>query len=169
MSKKIRFIDTEYHTLFYLLDGDNIVLTHSNGKKYIRNCRYIDEYHVKVENNIFHICEFAQIMEHNKIHFAPEKSIELPQICFAVLPSCGELVMLKKNEEGYYKCPYSAPDRETNEKEATRCNSHLEVTKQQEQAMLFGSMFGWDKPGAKTEFYDFYGKPVIERATEKVQ
>lgn len=61
----IRFIDPRYNELFRLNDGDKICITYSDGEKNIETCRYIDDYHVEVGGNIFHICEFAERMEQN--------------------------------------------------------------------------------------------------------
>lgn len=72
--KKIRFIDSQYNTLFIIEDDGNIVITHPDGEKFIRPCKYLDEYHVQVGNNTYHICEFAEIMQHNGSTYAPEAS-----------------------------------------------------------------------------------------------
>ena len=63
--KDIRFIDSHYKDLFRIPDGGTIRITFSNGEKADRTCTYIDDYHVKVGNNVFHICEFAERMEQN--------------------------------------------------------------------------------------------------------
>ena len=28
-----------------------------------RTCRFVDEYHTEVGNNLYHICEFAEVMQ----------------------------------------------------------------------------------------------------------
>ena len=40
----IRFIDSEYHTLFTIKDGESIVITRFDGEKMILSCAYIDDY-----------------------------------------------------------------------------------------------------------------------------
>jgi hypothetical protein len=45
-------------------------------------------------------------------------------------------------------------------------NALLGVTRAQEEAMLAGSIYGWDTPAAKPWNYDQYGKPRI-RPKEK--
>lgn len=59
----IRFIDPNYKELFCIPDGRKIIITSSWGEKPERPCRFIDEYHTEIGNNIFHICEFAERME----------------------------------------------------------------------------------------------------------
>ena len=43
---------------------------------------------------------------------------------------------------------------------ATAANEAIGVTKAQEAAMLFGSMYGWDKPGADPAHYNEQGEPI---------
>lgn len=39
----IRFIDSEYHTLFTIKDGESIVITRFDGEKMVFPCKYIDD------------------------------------------------------------------------------------------------------------------------------
>lgn len=43
--RRIRFIDAEYNTLFYIPDGASIVMTRMDGSSVIRSCTYIDDSH----------------------------------------------------------------------------------------------------------------------------
>lgn len=70
-SRGIRFINGRYKELFRIKDGDSITIKEPTGMKYDRKCRYIDEYHTQVGNNLFHICEFAEIMEQNGNKYMP--------------------------------------------------------------------------------------------------
>ena len=70
-SRGIRFINSRYKELFRIKDGDSITITEPSGMKYDRKCRYIDEYHTQVGQNLFHICEFAERMEHNGNKYMP--------------------------------------------------------------------------------------------------
>lgn len=71
----IRFIDSDYRTLFTIPDGASITLTFSDGKTVIRRCKFLDEYHTQVGQNVYHICEFAERMERNGTTYAPEKPL----------------------------------------------------------------------------------------------
>jgi hypothetical protein len=79
--------------------------------------------------------------------------------CFSVLPSTGKAVQVRFNESWYYPCDWSTPDKETNRRLVTDANTKLGVSRQQEEAMLAGSMFGWDTPAAKPWNYNENGKP----------
>lgn len=59
----IRFIDPHYKEQFRIPDGEKIRITFSDGKTEDRICRYIDDYHLEVGSNLYHICEFAELME----------------------------------------------------------------------------------------------------------
>ena len=69
--KGIRFINSRYSELFRIADGEKITITNAMGEKSERVCRYIDEYHTEVGNNLYHICQFAEIMERNGSEYAP--------------------------------------------------------------------------------------------------
>lgn len=58
--RRIRFIDAEYNTLFYIPDGASIVMTRMDGSSVIRSCTYIDDYHTLIGSEVYHICEFAE-------------------------------------------------------------------------------------------------------------
>lgn len=74
----IRFIDPHYKELFRIPDGGKIIITYAWGEKREYSCRFIDEYHTEVGNNLYHICEFAERMEQNGHSYEP-KSVE-PQV-----------------------------------------------------------------------------------------
>lgn len=59
----IRFIDTGYNTLFTIPDGGVIRIEHPNGDHTDRVCRYIDSTHLEADRGLYHICEFAKMME----------------------------------------------------------------------------------------------------------
>ena len=45
--RMIRFIDSDYHTLFFVPDGESIVLTAFGDDRKTLRCRYIDDYHAQ--------------------------------------------------------------------------------------------------------------------------
>ena len=67
---------------------------------------------------------------------------EQPQVCYTEHPVTKLTVVLRRGAMGYYDTEYSrcCPDV---------LNCRIGVTKEQEQAMVAGSMFGWDCPAAK--------------------
>ncbi len=78
----IRFIDSRYQELFRIPDGGKIIVTSSEGKKSEHYCRFVDECHTEIDNNLYHICEFADRMERNGATYEPkipENSQEKPE------------------------------------------------------------------------------------------
>ena len=69
--KGIRFINSRYKELFRIADGEKITVMDAMGEKSERVCRYIDEYHTEVGSSLFHICQFAEIMEQNGSKYTP--------------------------------------------------------------------------------------------------
>ena len=84
----------------------------------------------------------------------------LPEHCYAVLPSSGQLIEVRRGEKGYYPCAYSTGDCAYNQVLANYFNAHEGITKAQAAAMLAGSMFGWNVPAADPSRYDLEGEPV---------
>ena len=82
----------------------------------------------------------------------------LPSSCMVVLTPTGDLVNIRRGMTGYFPSDWNAPgDRKRNEETATFQNAQHELTKAQCAAMVCGSMFGWDVPGANPAMYDENG------------
>lgn len=154
--KGIRFITPEYKEKFRISDGEKIRITFSDGEVKDRVCRYIDDSHVEVGDDLYHICEFAERMEQCSATFIPLRS-DLPEVCFSILPSTGDVIIIKHGESGYYRCEYSTEDKAFNREFANDRNANLGVSKAQVEAMLAGSMYGWDVPAADPKSYDENG------------
>ena len=102
----IRFIDPNHKELFRIPDGDMVRITTSTDEILNRTCRYIDDYHVEVGQGLYHICEFAELMERNGNTVIPLRS-SLPAQCYVFLPTTQEIGIVKKGEPGYYRSDLS--------------------------------------------------------------
>ena len=77
----------------------------------------------------------------------------LPTFCYGYLPTEGKLIRIDFAESGY------TPVREDeSNKTAKELNEKIGVTLAQAEAMLAGSMFGWNVPAANPKNYDKDGK-----------
>lgn len=161
----IRFIDPNYKEQFRIPDGDQIQITLSDGEKLLKTCRYIDEAHLEVGSNLYHVCEFAERMERAGNTVIPFRST-LPKQCFSILPSTGEPIILKLGEQGYTPSVVSIEGK-TNREFVDFVNGKIGVTKAQEAAMLAGSMFGWQTPAADPKSYDEQGQPIKPKQKDR--
>lgn len=69
--RMIRFIDSDYHILFTIKDGESIIITRFDGEKLILPCTYIDDCHTRIGSSVCHICEFAEMQERNGNLYVP--------------------------------------------------------------------------------------------------
>ena len=80
---------------------------------------------------------------------------KLPELCYGILNSTNEIIILKRGEKGYYPTGYEpAKNREAGDEWCDLLNEQLGVTKPQRKAMEVGSMFGFDVPGINPDYYD---------------
>ncbi len=64
-TRSIRFIDSRYNTKFTIPNGGSILVRSADGHASVLPCTYIDDYHAGIGSGVYHICEFAEIMEAN--------------------------------------------------------------------------------------------------------
>ena len=158
-ARGIRFIDSNYREKFRIPDGGRICVTWPDGQQRTFLCRYIDDYHTEIGSggmNLYHICEFAERMEENGNVVEPVLP-GLPEHCYSTLPGTGDLVILRRGEKGYHRTDIPVSSREEARSLADEFNGKLGVTKQQEAAMLAGSIHGFHVPAADPRAYDETG------------
>lgn len=158
--KGIRFIDSHYKELFRIPDGGKVNIHYSWNEEQVRTCRYIDDYHVEIGSNLYHICEFAERMEYGGHTCEPIRD-NLPEQCYSVLSGSDEIIIIKRGEKGYFKTNIPVTDKDEAWSIVNEYNTKLGVSKAQEEAMKAGSMFGFQVPAADPGNYDADGKPVM--------
>lgn len=99
---------------------------------------------------------FGEFIE-DCIDLTPVSEKGLPVQCYGVLQSTGEVVIIKNGESGYYRTDINFGSKEENQELVDEYNKRLGVTKAQAAAMMVGSMFGWNVPGADPANYDENG------------
>ena len=157
--KGIRFIDSHYKELFRIPDGGKIKIRYSWNEERVRTCRYIDNYHVEIGNNLYHICEFAERMEQNGNTVIPLRS-SLPEQCYVFVQTENCVGIVKKGESGFYRTDIQGGKPSETNALVNEMNEKLGLSKGQAEAMKAGSMFGWDTPAADPKSYDKNGIPV---------
>jgi len=88
---------------------------------------------------------------------------ELPNDCFSVMPHSGDLILIVMGEKGYFSQGESTSDPAMNRQIATAKNALLGVSRAQEEAMLAGSLLGWNTPAVKPWNYDQNGTPRLHQ------
>lgn len=157
--KGIRFISPDYEEKFTLRDGDQVRLLYGNGESVDRTCRYIDDYHVEVGDNLFHICEFAERMQQAGAVVIPLRS-SLPENCYVFIQTDRNLGIVHRGERGYYRTDIEVDVPSERKALAEEYNRKLGVSKAQVEAMKCGSMVGWDTPAADPKNYDHNGNLI---------
>ena len=155
----IRFITPNYREKFRIADGDSIRMTFPAGETRDRERRFIDETHLEVGNSLYHICEFAEWIQRERIQIIPLRQ-SLPEKCFSALESTGEIITVTKGEKGYTPTGQYPQEGVSPKEAAAALNDAAGITRAQEAAMVAGSMFGWDTPAADPKNYDTKGVPI---------
>lgn len=92
-----------------------------------------------------------------------DTKMTLPELCFAVHPTDRTLIIIKREQDGYFPAdPAKWPrhDGDTVEAQARRANDRMGVTTAQRMAMEMGSIAGWNVPGAKV--VPHLGRALVE-------
>ena len=166
--KGIRFITPHYDEKFRVADGDSVRIRCQDGRVLDRVCRYIDECHVEVGtgwDNLYHICQFAEMMERNGNSVIPLRN-SLPVVCYGKVPEKRAIVMFERGFDGYRSASYVTKGR-TSQKLVDELNSEMGVSKAQAAAMLAGATQGWATPAADPKNYDEQGRPIKPRNQDR--
>lgn len=161
----IRFIDPHYREKFRIPDGDKVQIRRYDGAIIEQVCRYIDDCHVEVGKNLYHICEFAEIMERNGNSLIPLRS-SLPLYCYGKVPEKKAIVAFLRGSDGY-RSAYAVTKGRSSQKLIDELNSKLGVNKAQAAAMQAGATLGWDAPAADPKNYDEQGQPIKPRHRDR--
>lgn len=161
----IRFITPNYRERFRIPDGDTIRIQHRDGSCRDFVCRYIDEAHLEVGNNLYHICQLAELMQRQGSTIIPLRS-SLPEKCFSVLEATGEVITITRSETGYQPTGQWAQGVPP-QVGVDALNDTIGVTKAQAAAMKAGSLLGWDTPAADPKNYDEQGQTIKPRHRDR--
>ena len=95
---EIRFITSSYDELFRIPDGGTVQVTFPD-RQFSERCNYIDDYHMKVGNSVYHICQYAEILEQNGGTCAPEPDILDHQSAWNI--GHKDYLLIQSNDEGW--------------------------------------------------------------------
>ena len=95
----IRFINSSYDTLFRIPDG-GVVEVQFPDRVFSARCEYLDDYHMKVGDTVFHICEFAELLEKQNGVVRPEPETDLTKAAWQL--GHREYLMVERTEGGFH-------------------------------------------------------------------
>lgn len=100
----IRFINSGYDTLFRIPDGGTVEVRFPD-RTFTAKCEYLDDYHTKIGDTVFHICEFAELLEHQVGTVHPEPEITSDEAAWQL--GHREYLTLQRTDSGFDYTIYS--------------------------------------------------------------
>ena len=103
LPKDIRLINSHYDDLYRIPDGGVVQVDYPDGRSFTARVEHLDDYHFDMGGlgNVFHICQFAEVMERNHADFYPEIQTQDEQAAWE-LGGKGYLA-IQSYEDGYAK------------------------------------------------------------------
>ena len=97
----IRFINSRYQDLFHIPDGGTIRVVFPD-RIFVQKCQYIDDYHTKIGSTIYHICEYAEMLERGGGRCEPEGETYLTRAAWEI-DGRGYLLIEKQGDRYSYE------------------------------------------------------------------
>lgn len=79
----IRVIDSSYNEQFRIPDGGHIQVTYPD-RVFSLKCEHIDDYHAYYGGEVYHICQFAEIVERGGGTVQPEPDLDAEQAAWKI-------------------------------------------------------------------------------------
>lgn len=157
----IRFITPNDQELFRLDDGDFIRILLPNHFYVDKPCRYVDDEHVEVGCQLYHLAEFADQMADLSRKVIPYRCA-LPDECYCLQSETGELLRILKGEDYYFHTGQFS-DWSTVEN-TNRTNG---ITPLETQIMMAGITHGWCSREADPRNYNTDGTLIQEQKPKR--
>ena len=100
----IRFINSDYDTLFHLPDGGTVEFRFPD-RTFIAKCAYEDDYHCMVGDTMFHICQLAELVERQGGSVRPEPDVTADEAAWQL--GHREYLAIQRTDTGYDYTLYS--------------------------------------------------------------
>lgn len=155
----IRFINSNYDELFRIPDGGNIKVDFPD-RSFVSPCKYIDDYHTEIGGNIYHICQFAEILERGNGKASPEPEILKEQAAWQVAHD--NYLMIQSIGQGF---EYAACDRNFNAIDGGLIY-RTDITIQECRDALL-EKFGWQHRNFREVDFDMVETRITETVSEQ--
>ncbi len=153
--KSIRFISSQYDDLFRLMDGGVVEVTYPH-HRFSMKCEYVDDYHMRLGQDVLHICQFAEMLERSSGSCQPEIEIQEPQVAWDVGRKC--FLAIQTSEDGY---DYTLYDADLNEIDGGQIDEPEKSINAIRDEIL--SEYSWDKRAMTAVDYEFLTECVEEK------
>ena len=117
----IRFINSGYDELFRIPDGGAIEVEFPD-RTFSAKCKYIDDYHTYVGTEVYHICQFAEVLERNGGVCRPEPVLEAEQAAWKIGWSAYLAVECGEGHWDYHLYDEKFNETKSGELEAAGCS-----------------------------------------------
>ena len=79
----LRFIDSGYQELFRIPNGGKIEVEYPD-RTFSTKCKYIDDYHAYIGSEVYHMCQFAEIVERGGGVYRPEPVLDAERAAWKI-------------------------------------------------------------------------------------
>ena len=150
----IRFITSNYDELFRIPDGGKVKIDYPD-RSFVAPCEYIDDYHTRIGGEVYHICQFAEILERGDGKASPEPEMLRNQAAWQV--GHREYLAIHTTDDGW---DYSIYDKSFSEVDGGQIDLES-ITIQECRDMILQDL-GWQNKNFTEMDYDM----VVDRAAD---
>ena len=94
----IRFINSRYDELFQMPDQSVVEVTFPD-RQFSVKCEYIDDYHLRMGHQVFHICQLAEMLERGHGSCKPEPVVTDEQAAWSL--GKNGVILIQTCDDGY--------------------------------------------------------------------
>lgn len=156
----IRFITSSYDELFRIPDGGKVKIGYPD-RSFIAPCEYIDDYHTRIGGEVYHICQFAEILERGDGKASPEPEMLKDQAAWQV--GHREYLSIHATDGGW---DYSIYDKSFAEVDGGQIDLES-ITIQECRDMILQDL-GWQNRNFAEMDYDMVEERATDAAEEKL-
>ena len=156
----IRFITSNYDELFRIPDGGKVKIDYPD-RSFVAPCEYIDDYHTRIGGEVYHICQFAEILERGDGKASPEPEMLKDQAAWQV--GHREYLSIHATDDGW---DYSIYDKSFAEVDGGQIDL-ANITIQECRDMILQDL-GWQHKNFSEMDYDMVEDRAADVAEKKL-
>lgn len=158
--RSVRFITSNYDELFRIPDGGKVKIDYPD-RSFVAPCSYIDDYHAEIGGEVYHICQFAEMLERGGGKASPEPEMLKEQAVWQL--SHRESLSIHATADGW---DYSIYDKDFDEVDIGQIDLK-NITIQECRDMILQDR-GWQNRNFTELDYDMVEERAADVAEEKL-